>query len=237
MNRGALYGVGVGPGDPELLTLKAVSVIGACPVIASPRTRGGTAALDIVRGAVDLGEKAILLLDFAMTHDREEREQSHKRAAEAVRAELDSGRDVAFLNLGDVSLYASFHYVWNILKPEGYAMRMIPGVTSFSAAAAALGVSLTDMDTPVRIIPNGTGDGADGRADGERETKIWMKSGRHLKKLLADLKRRGRLGHAMLAQNCGMANQRIQAGIEDIDMPDEYFTIVIDRGSRNGDRA
>lgn len=237
MNRGKLYGVGVGPGDPGLLTLRAVSVIRACPVIASPRTRGGMAALDIVRGAVDLEGKTILPLDFAMSHDREEREQAHRRAAEAVREELDAGRDVALLNLGDISLYASFHYVWDILKPGGYAVRMIPGVPSFCAAAAELGVSLTGMGTPVRIIPNGAGEGADIGADGERETKIWMKSGRHLKKLLADLKRRGRLGHAMLAQNCGMANQRIHSGLENIDIPEEYFTIVIDRGAGCGEQA
>lgn len=231
MQSGTLYGIGVGPGDPELLTLKAVSIIKACPVVASPRTRGGTAALDIARGAVDLSGKTILPLDFAMTHDRAQRERSHRAAAEAVGKELDAGRDVAFLNLGDVSLYASFQYVWDILKPRGHAMRMIPGVTSFSAAAAELGISLANNETPVRIVPNGTGAGAadDDNRDGGGATTIWMKSGRHLTKLLADLKAQGRLSRAMLVQNCGMADQRVYSPIGDADAPNDYFSVVIEK--------
>lgn len=223
MTNGKLYGVGVGPGDPQLLTLRAVSVIEACPVVAAPRTRTGMAALDIARGAVRLDGKTILPLDFAMSPDKAEREASHRVATELVREQLAGGLDVAFLNLGDVSIYASFHYIWDRLKPEGFAMEMVPGVTSFCAAAAELGVSLTDIDSAVRIIPNGMGDG-----DSERgETEIWMKSGRHLTALLEDLRASGRLDQAMLVQNCGMDNQRIYQRIESTDVATDYFSIVI----------
>jgi precorrin-2/cobalt-factor-2 C20-methyltransferase len=224
MTTGKLYGVGVGPGDPQLLTLKAASVIGACPVVAAPQTKTGTTALDIARGAVSLEGKTILSLDFAMSLDKATREASHRVAAEKVRAELSAGRDVAFLNLGDISIYASFHYIWDLLKPGGFAMEMIPGVTSFCAAAAELGISLTDIDTDIRIIPNGgsTTDNGDGRA-----TKIWMKSGRRLTALLEDLHAAGRLPDTMLVQNCGMRNQRVYPRLDSTDVATDYFSIVI----------
>lgn len=225
MKKGKLFGVGVGPGDPQLLTLKAISTIEACPIVAAPRTRGGMAALDIVRGVMNLDGKTVIPLDFAMSHDRGEREASHRVAADLVRVELEGGRDVAMLNLGDVSVYASFHYIWDILKPEGFEMAMIPGITSFCAAAAELGVSLTDMESPIRIIPNGTGRGGD--ADGE--TSIWMKSGRHLEKLLEQLRLEGRLDRAMLVQNCGMPNQRVYPSLQGVDAANDYFSVVIVR--------
>lgn len=231
MDKGKLYGVGVGPGDPQLLTLKAVSVIGACPVVAAPRTRTGMTALDIVRGAMNLDGKTVIPLDFAMSHDRALRESSHRVAADLVRAELAAGRDVAMLNLGDVSIYASFHYIRDILKPEGFAMEMIPGITSFCAAAAQLGVSLTGMESPIRIIPNGTGQGGDESG----ETSIWMKSGRHLEKLLEQLREEGRLDRAMLVQNCGMPNQRVYSSLDGADPANDYFSVVIVR--EDGGRA
>lgn len=226
---GTLYGVGVGPGDPSLLTLKAVEVIRRCPVVAAPRTRGGgMVALDIVKGAaeaVDLAGKEILPLDFAMSRDAAARAHAHRAAADALRARLDAGRSVALLNLGDVSLYASFRHVADLLRPEGYALEMIPGVPSFCAAAALLGDSLTtDMDAPLRIIPDG-GAGQDGiDAPG---TTVWMKSGGGLPALLGRLSAAGLSGRVAVVQNCGLPKQRVLRGTAGADAEPSYFTLVI----------
>ena len=118
---GVLYGVSVGPGDPELMTLKAVRCLEKCPVIAAPQTAGGRMlALDIARGAVGLDGKTILPLRFAMSRDPEVLRASHEEAARAVKEYLDAGQDVAMLNLGDVSVYATFGYLQEILEAEGY---------------------------------------------------------------------------------------------------------------------
>ena len=139
---GVLYGVSVGPGDPELMTLKAVRCLEKCPVIAAPQTAGGRMlALDIARGAVGLDGKTILPLRFAMSRDPEMLRASHEEAARAVKEYLDSGQDVAMLNLGDVSVYATFGYLQEILEAEGYKTVRIPGVPSFCAAASARPVS------------------------------------------------------------------------------------------------
>lgn len=223
MKKGILYGVSVGPGDGELLTLKAVRIIENCPVIAAPRTAGGDmVALDIIRSVANLEGKEILPLDFSMAHGEAERRTAHEAAAQSLRAVLDSGRSVAMLNLGDVSLYASFQYMTDLLGTE-YPKEMIPGVTSFCAAAARLGISLTEMDKPLHLLP--------GRVcHGEAElpgTKIYMKSGRQLGRLLDELEAKGVLDGAMLVQNCGMTGERVFYGADAKAAPGDYFSIVI----------
>ncbi len=228
MSKGVLYGVGVGPGDPGLLTLKAVEVIKQCPVVAAPRTPGGAmTALDIASAAVDMSAKTVLPLDFAMSRDTRECNALHRPAADALRPHLDAGTSVALLNLGDVSLYSSFRYVADILGPEGYTIEMVAGVPSFCAAAAALGTGLTDRATPILILPDTD---APSDAISADATRIWMKSGRRLPELIRDLDARGELSRTMLVQNCGMEGERILPSLENQDIGDGYFTVVIQKG-------
>lgn len=144
---GTFYGVSVGPGNPELLTLQAVRLLRQCPVLAAPQTASGQMlALDIARRALgsELDCKTILPLQFAMSRDAAVLRASHETAASAVRPFLDAGQDVAMLNLGDVSMlnlgdvsiYATFGYLQEILQAQGYATAMAAGVPSFCAAAA-----------------------------------------------------------------------------------------------------
>ena len=106
---GTCYGVGVGSGDPELLTLKAARVIGACQVVAAPQTRGGaTLALDIAAQAVDLEGKDIIRLPFAMSRDAGERQRMHEESVGLIAEQLAQGKDVAVLTLGDPGVFSSF---------------------------------------------------------------------------------------------------------------------------------
>lgn len=211
MRQGVFYGVGVGPGDPELMTLKAVRVLERCPVIAAPRTKSGEMlALDIASGAVDLREKTVLPLYFSMERDREVQRAAHLAAAEAVREHLDAGRDVAMLNLGDVSIYATYSYLMEILKAQGYETVMVPGVPSFCAVAARLGVSLTEMNGALHIAPGGMD--LDEVLD-LPGTKVLMKSGRQLPGVLDALAARNALGRGMLVQNCGLPEETVYADL------------------------
>ena len=148
------YAVGVGPGDPMWMTREACAVLEACPVIAAPQTASGEMlALSIAQGAAELGGKTVLPLSFAMSRDAAVRAAGYAHAADAIAPELDAGRDVAMVNLGDVSIYATAYYVLDELRRRGYDTRMVPGVASFSAVAAALGRSLTEMELPLHIYP------------------------------------------------------------------------------------
>ena len=106
--KGVFYGVGIGPGDPELLTLKAVRVLESCHVIAAPKTKSEQMlALDIASAAVDLSDKEIVPLFFTMERDKERQRAAHLEAADRLESYLANGQDVAMLNLGDVSIYAT----------------------------------------------------------------------------------------------------------------------------------
>ncbi len=223
--KGTLYGVSVGPGNPELMTLQAVRLLERCPAIAVPQTgNGGTVALDIASQAVDLSGKTLLMLPFLMTRDKQKLDERHRQLADVLKTALDAGQDVAMLSLGDTSVYSSFSYMAELLAPEGYLIALSAGVTSFCASAAALGISLTEMNKPVHIIPAGTDDGQALALPG---TKVLMKAGKSLPQLLARLKAQGLLEKAMLVQNCGLPGEKILKKIpEDFDAPG-YFTTVI----------
>ena len=226
MTRGVCWGVGVGPGDPELITLKAARVLERCPVIAAPRTQSGEMlALDIVRGAVDLSGKTILPLAFTMSQDKAVLQASHEAAADAVQAHLDRGEDVAMPNLGDVSIYATWGYVMQVLEGRGYETVMIPGVPSFCAAAARLNATLVSWGSPLHIIPVGKGPVAP--LVEQPGGKVLMKAGRGLSEIAQALGRTGQLDRAALVEDCGLPTERVWTDWDRLPQDVGYFATVI----------
>ena len=226
VKKGICYGVGVGPGDPELITLKAVRVLTRCPVIAAPQTRSGEMlALDIVRGAVVLAGKTILPLTFTMSQDKAVLQASHEAAADAVQAHLDRGEDVAMPNLGDVSIYATWGYVMQVLEGRGYETVMIPGVPSFCAAAARLNATLVSWGSPLHIIPVGKGPVAP--LVEQPGGKVLMKAGRGLSEIAQALGRTGQLDRAALVEDCGLPTERVWTDWDRLPQDVGYFATVI----------
>lgn len=145
MMKGTLYCIGVGPGDPELITVKALKRIQACPVLAAPQGRAGVGtAKDILLQAVaamadvDLQGKDVLNIDFPMTRDEAALAKAHADGASALEEKLAAGLDVALITLGCPTIYASSLYVQRIVEKHGYKTEIIPGVPSFCAAAGRL---------------------------------------------------------------------------------------------------
>lgn len=223
--KGIFYGVGVGPGDPELVTLKALRTLERCPVIAAPQTKSGEMlALDIARQAAPLEGKTILPLFFTMARDKSQQHGAHETAADAIESHLKAGRDVAMLNLGDVSIYATFGYIMDILKARGYETVMIPGVPSFCAAAAQLGITLVRGETPLHIAP----------ATGPIEpmlalpgAKVLMKAGRRLPEVRAALEHMGQMEQAAMVENCGLPDEKIYRDLQQIPEAVGYFATAI----------
>lgn len=226
VKRGVCYGVGVGPGDPELITLKAVHTLERCPVIAAPQTRSGEMlALDIAREAVDLTGKTILPLTFTMSQDPAVLQASHEAAADAIQAHLDRGEDVAMPNLGDVSIYATWGYLMELLNRRGYETVMIPGVPSFCAAAARLNATLVRWGSPLHVIPVGKGPVAPLME--QPGGKVLMKAGRGLPEIVEALKTTGQLSRAALVEDCGLPTERVWADLEQIPGDVGYFATVL----------
>lgn len=223
---GTFYGVSVGPGDPELLTRKAIRLLETCPVIAAPRTASGEMlALDIARQAVDLTGKTILPLDFTMERDRSKWHSAHENAAAQIEPYLAAGQDVAMLNLGDVSIYATFGYIQAILQDRGYPTGMVPGVPSFCAVAARLNVGLTEPNQPLHIVP--AGDESLEETLALPGTKILMKSGSRIPQVVEALHRTGQLQHAAMVQNCGLPGEQVHSTLETLPETTGYFATVI----------
>lgn len=148
-----LYGVGVGPGDPDLITLKASRVIRQAEVVAAPvsRLEGESHALNTIAGLLRADQR-IERLPFPMSRDLRERERHRAQAVERVQAHLGQGRQVVFVTEGDPLLHSTFIYLLRGLPPQT-PVEIVPGVTSISAAAAEAALPLVNGDQRLAVLP------------------------------------------------------------------------------------
>jgi precorrin-2/cobalt-factor-2 C20-methyltransferase len=225
--KGKLYGIGTGPGDPELLTIKAVNTIQKCDVIAVPITGNGErTAFSIIEKY--LAEKELLECRFAMEKDMAKRKEARQRAASDIMKFLDDGKDVGFVTLGDPTTYSTYMYVHEIIASQGIDAEIIPGITSYAAAAAAFGIALCEGSETLTIIPASYDANIDELLD-RPGNKVIMKSGGNLTKVLEKLKKYSYGERTKIAYRCTMDGQRLFHSIDDYEKLPEggYFTIAI----------
>ena len=220
---GTLYGVGVGPGDPELMTLKSVRLIKENNVIAATgKTLDNSTAYKIALSAIpEIADKERLHIHMPMVKDRDQIGKAHHIAAHQISIYLDQGRNVVYLTLGDPTIYCSFGYIAHILKSDGYPVEFVSGVSSFCAVSARLKRPLVEWDESLHIIPVTCRD-----IDIKSGTYVLMKATGELNKIKEMIRESGR--SASMVENCGMVNERIYEGIEK--MPDStgyYSTIIV----------
>lgn len=231
MKKGTLYGVGVGPGDPELMTLKAVRVIRQCAVTAIPSEEKKTCvAYHIARQAVpELEEKEILAVRMPMTRDREVLEESYRLAAERVMEWLDEGVDVAFLTLGDPSIYSTYLYVHERVKAKGYPVEMISGIPSFCAVSARLKEGLVNRSQRLFVVPASYQEDVLPEEEG---TYVYMKAGRKTGELAQGIELAGET--FVMVENCGMEGERIIRDPKEIPDRPSYYSMVIVKKAAQG---
>ena len=217
--KGTLYVVGVGPGDPELLTLKAVRTIRRADVIAYPAAGRDTGtAWRIAEQAIpEMVQKERLPLCFPMT--KADLSEAHRAAAEQLLAPLGAGKNVALLTLGDPGMYSTAYHVLGGLRERGCPVEIVSGVTSFSAASARLRVPLAIGDEEVLVTP--------GRFRDFPGTLVVMKAGSRLEALKEKVRDAGKT--AYLVENCGMEGERAYSGIECFPTEAGYFSTLIVR--------
>ncbi len=152
-----VYAVGVGPGDPELLTRKAERVLRAADVICAPAATADDSshALSIVEPLLDRNRQEIVVKVFPMRKNQEGLEEYWHTAAETVASHVRQGRDVAFITIGDPFLYSTFIYLYRIFREQypDIPIEAVPGVTSVTAAAAAAGIPLGTASERIAILP------------------------------------------------------------------------------------
>jgi len=222
--KGTAYGVGVGPGDPELMTFKAAKIIKDAKVIAVPgKDPKEAVSYKIAEKMVpEIKDKELIAIDMPMVKDRELIRKAHEDGADLIKKYLDRGDDVIYITLGDSTIYCTFSYLQHILERDGYRTELIPGIPSFCAAAARLNTSLTEWDEPLHVIPavHKTGEKLS-----DKGNYILMKAASHMKETKEMIKKSGKTAKAVI--DCGMDSEAVYDSLEEIPDDAGYFALVI----------
>lgn len=221
---GILYGIGVGPGDPELMTLKAVRLIQENEIIALPGEKPEeTVAYKIAVCAVsELKNKQLVSVYMPMTHDKEEQKKHHKNGAEIVERYLKEGKNVVYLTLGDPTVYSTFTYIQKIVEEDGFRTRFVSGVPSFCAAAARVNTPLSIWNEQIHILPAVHNLTEELPAAG---TCVLMKSGSKMKEVKEIIKKSGR--DAVMVENCGTTKEQVYLHVDEIPDTAGYYSLII----------
>lgn len=223
---GKLFSIGIGPGDPELLTLKAKRLLETCQVVAIPQGDNDVlTAKGIVSQVVDLSNKRELLIRMPMTKDMVVMDKAHQEGAAAIIECLKGGKDVAFITLGCPTVYATCIYVHKLVLKAGYQAELVPGVPSFCAVAARLNVSLCERAEPLIILPGSYKETA-AFLDGPGN-KVLMKSASQIGRVCEDLRARHLLNHAAMVERCGLPGERVITDLSNVDAKSSYFSIIL----------
>ena len=231
VNCGCLYGVGVGPGDPELVTLKAQRVLQSVPLVCVPQsdTSVDSFALSIARAFIDTERQEILRFAFP-TDDAEGAAEVWERAAATLAGRLQGGQDAAFITEGDPMLFSTFSYVLESIKanyPE-IAVEIIPGVSSVMAAAARASVPLVTHGQRLAILPAVYGIDDLREAIANYDTIVLMKVNRVLLDALANLESLGLAGKGIYVRRATTAREQVVQDLRQLTAEDlDYFSLLI----------
>ena len=208
--RGTFYGIGVGPGDPELLTVKAIKAIEAADVLIAPKTekKDGSVALKIARPYLKEGVEIVYQV-FPMVKDFAKNPEAWEENKAEILALLDAGKNVAFLTLGDPMFYSTYIYVFRLMEQEDVEIVTIPGVPAFAAIGSRLNRPVVEGDDILAIIP-GTAD----RADIEKilsavQSAVVMKVYRNAPEIIDLLAENHMAEDAVLVSRAGLDDEKI----------------------------
>ena len=224
---GKLSGIGVGPGDSGLLTLKAKKLLDEAAVIAYPVKAYGeeSTALNIVKEVVDLSGKEVIEVLFKMEKNLEKREQCRKDAANLLADYLAQDKDVVMITLGDVAIYSTYTYVHQMVRKMGYETEIIPGITSFSSGAALAQISLVEGNESLGVVSALKGMTALEQTLDLFENVVVMKAGGCMENIMALLEAKHLTECTMVLSNIGLEDAYI--GPMDLNRDYGYFTTLI----------
>lgn len=231
MSKGICYGVSVGPGDENLLTLEAIETIKKADVIMLPSfPKEDCKAYQIVKNLDFIDQKEIICETFTMSRNASVKEERHKEIFEKTVKLLDEGKNVAFLALGDVMLYATYEYIYEKLLAAGYESEFIPGITSIQAVCAKLNIPIAIDKEQVHIFPGTSNIKENLRTPG---TKIFMKTKDSFEEMISEIKEFASTHEGVTVcgvSNCGMPGEIVAKSIDEIDKLTGYFTVIIVKG-------
>lgn len=224
MTLGTLFGVGVGPGDPDLLTVKAVRLLDRCPVLAWPAPLDGDGLARTIAAPHIVGARTEIAIRLSFRPDRDDTATAYDTACETISRHLSAGTDVAMLCEGDPLFFGSFIHVMGRLSGR-FPIQVIPGIASPMAAAAAALRPLSTLDEAIAIIPATRTEAEIERLLAAAECAVIMKVGRHLPKVRRVLDRLGLSGRAMVVERATQPAQRLIPLAQAVEAP--YFSLIL----------
>lgn len=233
--KGTLYGIGVGPGDPELLTLKAVRALGEVDVIfAAASTKNDySTAYAIAKPHLKDGVR-VEQLGFPMTKDQDELEAAWRRNAAVVAAVLNRGENAAFLTLGDPLTYSTYGYLQRTLleMDPDTRLRAIPGITSFHAAASKIGLVLAESKESL-LITSGVSDPETLEAQLDAaDNAVILKAYKNFEEIRGTLEKLRLSDKTVLVSRLGMDGESILMDIKDAPSKPHYFSLALVKKNR-----
>ena len=222
---GVLYGVGVGPGDPELITLKSLRLIKSTEVIAYPKLKGSKSfARNIIEEFIDL-PKVEIAIEIPMTVNRLPAQRAYNAAAQEISTHLNMGKNVVFLCEGDPFFYGSFMYLHSRLYKR-YLVEIIPGVSSMTACAAMAKKPLAARNEVLTVLPGPLSKKELERRLADDNSSAIMKVGRHIKKIKSVIDRLGLMDSSLYIERASLKEQKV---LKLIDAPEvaPYFSMVL----------
>lgn len=232
LRTGILYGIGVGPGDPELLTIKAASALKSADVIAIPKSKeeADSIALSIVKDAVDISNKETVELMFPMTKDKDVLRKAREDAAAVIADKLKAGKSVACITIGDPLFYSTFSYLIPLIRKMAAdaEIKIIPGVSSVMASAAAAITPLVEADERLAVIPATYEPEKLRDIFRDFDTIVLMKVNKVFDKVLGVLEESRLKENSVFVERCGRENQRIVRDLNSLKGGRlDYLSVVI----------
>ena len=229
IRKGKFYGIGVGVGDPENMTVKAVKKLCDVDVIVLPEAKGGegSTAFEIVKEYLKENVEQ-LFLEFPMIKDVEARKVFRKNNAETIIKELEKGKDVAFLTIGDPMTYSTFTYVLEYI-PDDIEVETVAGITSFNSIAARLNVPLMIGDEDLKVVS------VNKKTDIYKEIEnsdnlVLMKISRNFEKIKRAIMETGNTHNVVIVSDCGKENEIIYRNIEKVENVPYFSTLILKKG-------
>ncbi len=235
-NIGTLYGISVGPGDPELITLKAARLLGKVDMVFAAASTKNTHSLAMAIAAPHIPEETVVKkLHFPMTRDKARLRRAWKAHARTLIAVLEQGRHVAFLTLGDALTYSTFGYIVRHIRAMAphVPIETVPGITSYQAAAARLNTVLVEGEEALMIVSGATGGRRLREFNGKPENIVFLKAYRNVADIRTALDENGAYTTRVGIVNCGLSGEEI---IKDMDAlsrrEPNYWTLIIAKKDR-----
>ncbi len=222
---GKILGIGVGIGDPEDITLKAVRLIKSSDILICPKKDlSKCRAYQIAKQVIpEIEEIETLSLEFEMVKDEKKRDNNHKEIYKTVKELVLEGKTVTFLTIGDPSIYSTYSYIAALAEEDGIQTQAVSGISSVTAVANSLGITLCDKDVPLHVIPDI--DHIEDILDREG-TKVIMKCGRDISRIKDILRKKTGIS-VYAVSDCGMPQEMCYRGIDELPGDGSYMLTIV----------